>query len=145
MRALLVATLAFAPVLVHAQSAQLQAKLTSPSFENAAAAGAVATSPRRVSTGVVEPKIAIKNDVVVTKSFWADSAIHQDAKVTVAMTVDEKGNPSDLKVIASANPDLDKSVVEAVKTYRFIPGTVNNTPTAFPVNLTVVVRNPNNL
>ncbi len=143
MRALLVATLAFAPVLVHAQSAQLQARLTSPSFENAA--GAVATTPRRVSTGVVEPKIAIKNDVVVSKSFWADSAIRQDAKVTVAMTVDEKGNPSDLKVIASANPDLDKSVVEAVKTYRFIPGTVNNTPAAFPVNLTVVVRNPNNL
>jgi TonB family protein len=145
MRALLVATLAFAPVLAHAQSAQLQAKLTSPSFENAAAASAVVTTPRRVSTGVVEPKVAITNSVIVPKSFWAETYAHEDAKVTVAMTVDEKGTPSDLKVIASANPELDKSVVEAVKSYRFIPGTVNNTPAAFPVNLTVVVRNPNNL
>ncbi len=145
MRALLVATLAFAPVMLHAQSAQLQAKLTAPSFENAAAAGAVATSPRRISTGVVEPKVAITNNVVVSKSFWAESYAHEDAKVTVAMTVDEKGNPTDLKVVASANPELDKSVIEAVKTYHFIPGTVNSTPAAFPVNLTVVVRNPNNL
>ena len=58
------------------------------------------------------------------------------------MIVDQNGKPSDLKIIRSINPIMDKNVLAAVSQYRFKPGTVSHQPTAVPLELEIVVRNP---
>ncbi len=138
MKTLLVASLFLAPVLAHAQAPQQVAKLDAlKTF-----AGDV-PAPRRVSTGVTAPKLIKVSDVIVSPSMvWGVNAFREDRKVTVAMIVDEKGVPTDLKVVNSSDAELDKDVLAAVAQYRFTPGTVSNTPVAAPVNLEVTVRSP---
>jgi len=46
------------------------------------------------------------------------------------MLVDEKGVPSDLKVVNSIGAEMDKNVLEAVSQYRFKPGTLDSKPAA---------------
>jgi TonB family protein len=46
-------------------------------------------------------------------------------KVTVELTVTEKGEPTDLKVVESAGPPLDEVVVQAFSKYRYEPGVKN--------------------
>jgi outer membrane biosynthesis protein TonB len=53
------------------------------------------------------------------------------------MIVGTDGVPSDLKIVQSAGPFIDKSVLAAVSQYRFKPGTVSNQPIAIPLNLEV--------
>ncbi len=60
--------------------------------------------------------------------------------VVVAMVVDEKGIPSDVKVLEPTGTSLDQSVVEAVKQFRYKPGTVSGQAVAVPVNLHVTVE-----
>ena len=61
----------------------------------------------------------------------------------VAMIVDEKGVPTGLKIMKSAGTAVDRNVLAAVAQYRFKPGTLNNQPTAIPVNLEVVMVSSN--
>jgi TonB family protein len=58
----------------------------------------------------------------------------------VSLTVDADGKPSDLKIVQSVNPIMDKNVLAAVSQYRFTPGTLDDQPTAVPVSLEVVLR-----
>jgi len=44
---------------------------------------------------------------------------------------------SDLKIVQSAGPFVDKSVLTAVSQYRFKPGTVSDQPVAIPLNLEI--------
>jgi TonB family protein len=46
-------------------------------------------------------------------------------KVTVELTVNEQGEPSDLKVVESAGPPLDEVVVQAFSKYRYEPAVKN--------------------
>ena len=65
-----------------------------------------------------------------------------DRKTVVAMIVDATGKPSDLKIVRSLGPVMDKNVLAAVSQYRFTPGTLDGEPTAVPVNLEVTLRTP---
>jgi TonB family protein len=65
-----------------------------------------------------------------------------DRKTVLEMTVDATGKPSDLKIVRSLGPVMDKNVLAAVKQYRFAPGTLDGAPAAVPVNLEVVLRSP---
>lgn len=56
------------------------------------------------------------------------------------MIVDETGKPTDLTIIRSLGPEMDRNVLKAVNQYRFKPGTLSNQPTEVPVNLEIVVR-----
>ena len=60
------------------------------------------------------------------------------------MTVNEKGLPTDLKVVNSEDPLLNRSVLDAVARYRFTPASLDSRPTAVPLVLTVRVVPPNN-
>ena len=53
------------------------------------------------------------------------------------MTVTEKGIPTDLKIIGSEDPLLNRSVLDAVANYRFTPASLDSKPTAIPLLLTV--------
>ncbi len=152
MRKVILATLALSPIMLHAQAnspAQpqaanapvLQSKLVQPNeFAAGAAHSATATSgPLRVSTGVAAPKLIHTVDILPDNE-WTPRVAGINRKVVVAMLVDTKGVPSDLKIIRSAGAEMDKNVLAAVSQYRFKPGTLNHEPTAVPLNLEIVVR-----
>jgi TonB family protein len=126
-------------------STTLQSKLIQPKEMIASEADhgtAHATTPVRVSTGVGAPKL------IYTVGVEADSdsiamGFNTDKTTVVEMTVDATGKPTDLKIVGSLGPVMDHNVLAAVSQYRFTPGTLDDKPTAIPVNLQVTLRSPN--
>jgi len=57
----------------------------------------------------------------------------------VSITVDDKGVPSDLKVLQSVNPVIDKRILDAVQRYRFTPSMLDGTPIARQVTLKLLI------
>jgi TonB family protein len=155
MRRVIVATLALTPMLLHAQAnspaqpqssapTTLQSKLAPTELRAPETGAGIAstTTPVRISTGVTAPKLIHTVDVESTTDLAAQS-VARDKTVVVAMTVDTTGNPSDLKIVKSQSPAMDKNVLAAVSQYRFKPGTLDGAPAAIPVNLEVTLHNPN--
>ena len=149
MRKVIVATLALTPMLLHAQanspaqtpskpSASLHSKLIQPKEFNSSEADHGTVAPIRISTGVVAPKLI--STVQIESDSDRTSAFRIERKTTVAMTVDATGKPSELKIVGSLGPVMDRNVLAAVSRYRFAPGTLDGAPTAVPVNLEVVLR-----
>jgi hypothetical protein len=149
MRKVIVATLALTPMLLHAQanspaqtpskpSASLHSKLIQPKEFNSSEADHGTVAPIRISTGVVAPKLI--STVQIESDSDRTSAFRIERKTTVAMTVDATGKPSELKIVGSLGPVMDRNVLAAVSRYRFTPGTLDGAPTAVPVNLEVVLR-----
>ena len=126
MRKLIVAILSLSSFMLHAQA-------STPAQTQVASNG----SAKRISTGVIAPKLIYKVDVVADTS--TARLLNDDTKVVVGMIVDKTGRPSDLKIIKSAGPGVDASVLAAVSQYRFTPGMVSNQPIASPLNLEVVI------
>jgi TonB family protein len=148
MRKVIVASLALLPVLLHAQTnssvqpqapSTLQSKLAAPATIGSSARGP--QSGLRVSTGVVAPKLIYT--VAITSDTSRVSKLPLPPRTTVvAMLVDTDGKPKDLKIVRSISPLMDQNVLEAVKQYRFTPGTVSDVPTAIPFNLNVIINSP---
>lgn len=144
MRKAILAALALSPVLLHAQAnslaqpkTTLESRLATPKeITDAVDRGAAtATTPRRVSTGVVAPKLIHVIDVATESPSpfnYAGPRI-----VVVGMIVGTDGVPTDLKIVQSAGPLVDKDVLAAVSQYRFKPGTVSDQPVAIPLNLSI--------
>ena len=116
----------------------LQAQASTPA--QTADSGNESAQIKRVSTGVIAPKLIYKVDVVA-QSPDAARMINSDTRVVVGMIVDRSGKPSDLKIIQSAGASVDASVLAAVSQYRFTPGMVSNEPTPSPLNLEVLISN----
>jgi TonB family protein len=131
MRNITVAILSLSSFMLHAQA-------STPAQTQVASDGTAQV--RRVSTGVVAPKLVYKVDVT-TDSNGAARLINSDATVVVGMIVDKNGKPTDLKIVKSAGAGVDASVLSAVSQYRFTPGMVSNQPIASPLNLEVVISN----
>ena len=149
MRKVILATLALSPMLLHAQAnspaqpqaSTLQSRLEQPN-DFAPDRGA-ATTPLRVSTGVVSPKLTYSTTIASTDE-WTVRRSAFDKKVVVEMLVNEKGVPSDLKVVDSIGEEMDKNVLAAVSQYRFKPATLDNKPTAAPLKLEIVLHGTTN-
>ncbi len=145
MRNILMATLALAPVLAHAQSQSpvqprganapvLESKLVTPNAaENAAAPSAI-----HPTYNLLRPKL-IKWTNIAANEHNQNMPRYQVSSVTVSMTVTEKGVPADLKVVESEDPLLNRSVLDAVANYRFTPASLDSKPTAMPLLLKVRV------
>jgi TonB family protein len=145
----IVAILALTPAMLFAQAKSpaqpsstpvLQSALLQPvafvaekSNDNAAAN----TTPARISTGVVAPRLVHSVDVTVDQDDARLAIL--DREVVVEMIVDQAGNPTNLKVIQSADQALDKNVLTAVSQFRYRPGTLDGQPAAVPVRLEVTV------
>jgi TonB family protein len=127
-----------AVAILSLSSFMLQAQASTPAQTETANSGSA--SIHRVSTGVIAPKLVYKVDVTADSSRTA-SMLNNETTVVVGMVVDKSGKPSDLKIIRSAGPAVDSSVLAAVSQYRFTPGTVSNEPIATPLNLEVVISN----
>jgi TonB family protein len=146
MKRTIVAILAIAPVLLHAQvkspaqpssTPVLQSSIIQPaalaavkSIDNATAT----VPPVRVSTGVIAPKLIHSVDVNsalirITKTPGRDNT------VVVDMTVDETGKPANLKLIQSADQVTNQAVLAAASQYRYQPATLDGAPV--PISLTL--------
>jgi TonB family protein len=132
MRKLIVAILSLSSFMLHAQA-------NTPAQTQVASNGS-APQVKRVSTGVIAPKLTYKVDVVADSNGTA-RLLNSDTMVVVGMIVDKTGKPYDLKILRSAGAGVDASVLAAVSQYRFTPGTVSNQPIATPLNLEVVISN----
>ena len=132
MRKLIVAILSLSSVMLHAQA-------SSPAQTQVATNGP-APQVKRISTGVIAPKLIYTVDVVADSTGTA-RLLSNDCKVVVNMIVDKTGKPYDLKVVKSAGAGVDASVLAAVSQYRFTPGMVSNQPIATPLNLEVLISN----
>jgi TonB family protein len=148
------AALFLSPLMVHAQVSTpaqpqtgkapvLQAALAATGRPMLSAADQPATSPsaRRVSTGVVAPKL-IQQVPLIQNTISASALEDRQREAIVSMTVDASGRPSDLKIVQSAGKDVDDSILQAVGQYRYQPGTLDGQVFAIPVNLHVVVLMP---
>jgi TonB family protein len=129
MRILTTAILSLSSVMLHAQA-------TTPVQTQVATSGSE-PQMKRVSTGVVPPRLIYTVDVQADET--TTKFLNNDTRVVVGMIVDKGGKPEDLKIIKSANPQVDARVLDAVSQYRFAPGTVSNQPVASPLNLEVVI------
>jgi TonB family protein len=119
-------------------SVMLQAQASTPAQTQVASNGP-APQVKRVSTGVIAPKLIYTVDVQADES--TAKFLTNDCRVVVGMIVDKTGKPEDLKIVRSAAPGVDASVLAAVSQYRFTPGMVSNQPIATPLNLEVVIAN----
>src|SRR5215472_13375639 len=111
MRKALLATLVLSPVLLHAQAnspAQPQNTLESRLAAPAVPGTATATNALRVSTGVAIPKLIYSVSVSSDNTWpWAVTGVNKT--VVVGMIVDVSGVPTDLKIVRSAGPEIDKN------------------------------------
>jgi TonB family protein len=129
MRRILVASLLLVPML----------------FPVAAAAGqsaddsSASTPARRLSTGVTLPKIVYTTDVSVPSDTF-DQFVSSEAKVVLNLNVDEQGKAQNVQVVNSVNSKLDEHVIDAVRHFRWRPGTLDNQPVPVDLNLIVYVR-----
>jgi len=97
---------------------------------------ATASTPVRVSTGVIPPALIDSVNLTIPSGF--DSFMIPDgAEVGLTFTVDENGTPENVRVIKSYNPFWDARVVDAVRQFHYRPGTVDKQPVAVEMNLTV--------
>jgi TonB family protein len=147
MKRTMLAILALSPVVLHAQAnspAQpgstpvLQSSNTQPvAFAAVHSAGAAAPAPVRISTGVTPPQLIYS--VNVDRSHILDVTSGQPRAVTIDMTVDESGKPSNIKVIKSTDKFTDGGIVSAVDHYRYKPATLNGTavPMSVRINFTI--------
>jgi len=145
MRTILMATLALAPALVHAQSQSpaptrnpnaqvLESKLVTPNaVDSAAASNAVLPT-----STLLAPKLIKWSNVTEDRS-WQIAGPDHERTFAVSMTVTESGVPTDLKIVDSEDPMLNRSVLDAVANYRFTPASLDSKPTSVPMVLTVRV------
>jgi TonB family protein len=131
LKALLTATLALSPALLHAQP------LTAAADSNATGTDHTV----RVSTGVVPPRL-VHSIAIPSDMDWQWKVAGPERTTEVSMTVDASGKPTNLKIVKSAGVDLDRHVLEAVGQYRFTPATVSNQAAPMDVDLTLNIVKP---
>jgi TonB family protein len=129
MRSILVATLLLSPMLYTASAVASQPKTDA----NGAA------PERRISTGVIEPEVVGSSSIHIPPSALLRNDA-SSAEVVLALRVDEKGNAENIRVVKSANPDLDARVIEGVRQSRFRPAKLDNQAIPLDVNMIVQVN-----
>jgi len=129
MRSILAATLLLSPMLYTASAVASQPKTDATGT----------TQERRISTGVTRPEVIGEGNIHIPPS----SLLRNDgagAQVVLALRVDERGNAENIRVVKSANPDLDSRVMEGVRQARFRPATLDNQAIPLDVNMIVQVN-----
>jgi TonB family protein len=153
MKRTIAAILAIAPVFAYAQTAKspaqpsstpvLQSSVEQPAalavMKSAVDNTASISSPIRISTGVVEPKLLHTVDIDHTRATLTKLP-GQDSHVVVSLVVDANGKPTNLKVVKSENPFVDAGVVEAVSQYVFQPAQLNGKAIAVPVTIDYTIQ-----
>lgn len=155
MRIIGIATVALCPLLIQAQvnspaptqsagqKTVLESRLAAPTAPGTSTDGASVPVKRaaRVSSGVTYPKLLEKMNIT-ENSVWHWRPSEEEKLAVVKLVVDKDGKPTQLAIVQSLGPAMDKDVLEAVSRYRFEPGTLNHEPTPIEINLTVRIQSP---
>jgi TonB family protein len=65
--------------------------------------------------------------------------------VILSIIVDKNGSPSSLRVVKSLDPGLDQAAINAVREWRFQPGTLSGKPVDVEASVTVTFRHDKQL
>ena len=82
----------------------------------------------------VLPKVIYKAEPQYTEEAKAAKVM---GTVALKLMVDEQGNAQDIQVTKSLDQGLDQKAIEAVRQWRFTPGTVDGKAAAVSVNIEV--------
>ncbi len=149
MRKLLVSTVVFSAALLHAQTrtngqgvAMEAANSTSAPMALPAAASSTASDDlslraRRVSTGVISPRLISNPKIVVATSDFSTSDLSTQ-KAVVSLKVNTDGATQGVKIVRSVNPTVDARVLAAVRDFHFTPATLDGE--AVPMDLNLVIQ-----
>jgi TonB family protein len=148
MKRTMLAILALSPVLLHAQAnspAQpgstpvLQSSNIQPAvLAEVHSSAAPAPAPVRISTGVTPP--VLLHSVDIDRNHVIDAPAGDPRTVTIDMTVDETGKPSNIKVVKSTDLFTDGGIVSAVDQYRYKPATLNGSAVPMAVRINFVIQ-----
>jgi protein TonB len=99
--------------------------------------GNIGGGPKRIGGGISAPVL-----VYSVEPEFSDQArkIKISGNVLVNLWVDEKGNPSHVRVLRGIGMGLDEKAVEAVKQYRFKPALENGRPVLVELNVDVTFQ-----
>ncbi len=101
---------------------------------DALAGTAVAQPPATLPPGSNPPQLIFKKEAEYSEV--ARKAKYQGI-VILYVDIDETGQPTNIKVLRSLGLGLDEKAIEAVKQWRFKPGTANGVPVTMPTQVKV--------
>jgi TonB family protein len=146
MRRIILSTLFLSTALVQAQTSTKGQDLTLEARNNssngvssavaAATDAALPVTARRVSTGVIFPKLISGPTVTVSAADFATRDLGAQHMI-VSFRVDENGQPQNVHLVRSVNQSVDARVLAAVRQYHFEPGTLDDLKVPVDVNLLV--------
>lgn len=105
----------------------------------AAAHPALPANEVSTKTGIVAPQLI--HSVEAKYSAEALKA-HYEGVCLVQLVVDTDDSPTDVRIIRPLGMHLDENAIEAVKQYRFKPGTIHGRPVPMRISLAVPFRLP---
>ncbi|MGA7156915.1 MAG: TonB family protein [Acidobacteriaceae bacterium] len=145
MKRTMLAILAISPLMMQAQvksSAQPGSTptLVSKNAQPAAFAGIKSSDGAAAPTVVRVSSVTLPvlvHSVDVDRDHILNTVAAEDRVVTIGMTVDASGTPTDLKVIQPSDRFTDEAILSAVKQYRYKPATLNGSAVPMGVKLNV--------
>lgn len=90
-----------------------------------------------IGKGVVAPRAIYDPDPEYSEEA---RKLKQQGTVILSLVVDEQGRPRDIRVARSLGMGLDEKAIEAVRTWKFVPGSKDGIPVAVRVNVEVSFR-----
>jgi TonB family protein len=93
----------------------------------------------RISTGVVSPQVLNAGEFSVSSDALQFETAAMPA-VQLALDLDEKGDPSNVKVVKSVNAKVDAQVLAAARGFRFRPALLDRQPVPVNLRLTVFIQ-----
>ena len=129
MRPILVASILLSPMLLAASAVASSPKADAPA----------PTESRRTANGTTVPA-ALDYSTFHLPTGSSSQVDANDATVVLSLNVDEKGNARNIRVVKSANPELNTRVVQAISQAHFHPATLDRQPVPVDINLTVKVQ-----
>jgi periplasmic protein TonB len=103
----------------------------------AGSGGGVGGGAYRIGGGVSAPSVTFKVEPEYSED--ARKAKFQGV-VVIALVVDDKGNPRDIRVVRPLGMGLDQKAIEAVEKWRFRPGQKDGKPVATQATIEVSFR-----
>jgi TonB family protein len=101
-------------------------------------------SATRVSTGIIAPEMIDPSSFHLPENLLGRTG-KGEAQVVLSLNVDQQGQAHVMKIVKSANPELDNRIVTAVQQSRFHPATLNHQAITMGMDLTVVVKHDSTL
>jgi TonB family protein len=108
-------------------------------FAAPASSADVPTTSVRVSTGVTSPVLLNGSQLSISNQALA-LVPTPSPTVELSLHVDEKGAPSDVRVVKSVCPNVDAQVVSAARAFHFRPAMLDHQPVGMNMRVKVIIQ-----